>query len=301
MNNYRIENDEVVFDCGCVFDIVNGELQFSADTHSSLCSIDFQCPATYKLISDGFTEGVFQLNSALGRQWSGKVAPTELEHIAALGSILRPGCMNSKDEEGLNTTIHYERRKNHKEEIKPYHPVIDNILKDSFGLMIYQENLISIAKECAGFSLEESDSLRKSVGKKDTILMAKVEKLFIDKCKETKILTDEQSQYIFNQIKTSQRYLFNHCLTYDTIVECEDGFKTILELQIGDKVKCPTGKYVKIKNTFDNGSQEVYEITLESGKKIICTINHKFLCENGKIKPLLDILVNSDKIICEEE
>lgn len=210
MNEYTLENDKVIFDCGCEFFVEDKKVNFIPDLHNPKHTINFDCKLTYKNLSEGLTEGIFQLTTPLGNTWCKKVQPECLEHLSALGSILRPGSMNAKDSKGISTTIHYERRKNSKEEITPYHPIIDEILKDTYGCMIYQEQSMEITVKCAGFTLQEADSLRKAIGKKIPEEMAKSKKLFLEKANTFGVLTDEQSVEVFNWIEASQRYSFNH-------------------------------------------------------------------------------------------
>lgn len=305
MNNYKITNNEVVFDCGCSFFVINGRIQFCADLHRKN-NINFECPYTYQILGEGLTQGIFQLQSPLGVQWCSKLKPENINHLSGLNSALRPGALEAKDEHNISITIHYERRKNNKEKLESFHPVIDDILKDTYGCMLFQEQSMEIAKRCAGFNLQEADILRRGIGHKEPETIAKCKKMFIEKCKETQILSEKQAEEIFGLIEASQRYQFNASLTYDTIVETHSGFKTIDELKVGDFVKSPSDDYldensVEVTNIFDHGKLEVYEIILESGKSIKCTLEHKFLCDDGLIRPLSDILLIGCSIMAQEE
>lgn len=219
MNKSKIEEGKVRFsECDCEFNIIGKQVQFCADLHKEH-TVNFDCAATYNLLGQGLTQGVFQLQSPLGVQWCSKLKPESIEHLSALGAILRPGCMEAKDDVGISTTIHYERRKNKKEEIKPYHPVVDEALKETYQCLIYQEGAMEVARKCAGFTLQEADSLRKAIGKKLPEEMAKSKKLFLEKCKETKILSDKQAEEVFSWIEASQRYAFckAHATSYGII------------------------------------------------------------------------------------
>src|SRR4051812_17871538 len=92
------EDGYLAYECGCRFKIVNDELVFSADTHDPQNTINFSCPETYRVLAD-FAQGVFQLESPLGKSFVKKLKPVNLEHIAALGSILRPGSLENKSED----------------------------------------------------------------------------------------------------------------------------------------------------------------------------------------------------------
>lgn len=212
--NHQIINSQLVFDCGCHFDVVNDCIAFDPNMHSTKFNVNFECPSTYKTLSDGLTEGVFQLTSNLGHTFTKRLRPETIDHIAALGSVLRPACLDSKLEDGKSLTEHFVRRKNHEEDIPTFDPTIDKILEKTFGVMCYQEQSMEIVKQCAGFSLQEADSLRKAIGKKLPEEMHKNKLLFLEKAKEYKVLIDEKAVEIFNQIEAAQRYQFNASHSY---------------------------------------------------------------------------------------
>lgn len=296
MSNYT-------FPCGCSFPI-NDEI--SPDVPSiifspSLKDINMECERTWDLISAGNTKGVFQLESQLGQSLARKLKPRNINHLAALISIVRPGCLEAIHDK-KSVTMHYIDRKNGLDDVNYFHPALETSLKDTYGEMIYQEQAMQISKDIAGFTMQEADELRKAIGKKKPELMAKIKTKFIEGCNKTKIVTEEEAKQIFDWIEKSQRYSFNKCLTPDTIVETLNGYKTLEDIQVGDKVKAPDEtytkeEYVEVINKYDNGLQEVYEIELENGDKIKCTLEHKFLANDGKIYPLYEILHNNLQIM----
>jgi DNA polymerase III alpha subunit len=205
------------YDCGCSFDI--DETQGLILGKPSII-LDFEnlpdCPLVWELLGSGRTKGVFQLESNLGRHWAKKLKPEKMEHLSALGSILRPGSLNSKNEEGVSMTELYCLRKNGIIPVEYFHPSLEPILKDSCGVLIYQEQILEIAKQLAGFTLQEADTLRKSVGKKLAELMAKVKLEFIAKAEKFGVVTKSEAETIFENIEKSQKYLFNksHAWSY---------------------------------------------------------------------------------------
>jgi DNA polymerase III alpha subunit len=178
-------------------------------------SLTFDCPKTWQLIGDGNTKGVFQLESQLGRHTAKKLKPENIEQLSGLLSILRPGCLEGYDQ-GKSMTDHYIDRKNGLEAVEYFHPSLEPILKDTYGIMIYQEQSMRIASDIAGFNLQDSDTLRSAVGKKKTDLMAKLKGQFIKGCIKTKIVNKEQAEQLFEWIEKSQRYNFNksHATAY---------------------------------------------------------------------------------------
>lgn len=205
------------FPCGCQWPVVGPAPREGA---LPLLDVDDEnlpfCPATWELLGRGDTKGVFQLESNLGRQWTKKLRPESGEHMGALGALLRPGCMRAVDDEGVSMTQHYCRRKNNEEDVKPYHPAIDWILKPTYGTLCFQEQSMEIVKAVAGFNLQEADQLRKAVGKKLPEEMAKVKKMFLEGTAKTGILNSEQAEEVFGWIEKSQRYAFNrsHAVSY---------------------------------------------------------------------------------------
>src|SRR5688500_2071038 len=142
--------------------------------------VDPDCKKVWAMLGKGLTKGIFQLESRLGRRWCKELRPESKEHLTALGAILRPGCTQSKEENGVSTTQHYCWRKNGKEEVSYAHPALEHILKPTYGLIVYQEQAIQIAVAIAGFNPQEADDLRKAIGKKLTEEMAKVKIRFLE-------------------------------------------------------------------------------------------------------------------------
>lgn len=202
----------IKFDCGCSFECIEGNrIVFSPKIED----INLTCKKTWKLISDGNTKGVFQLESRLGQSIAKKLKPENMEQLSALISILRPGSLEAI-RDGKSVTNHYIDKKNLEEGVDYFHPSLEPILNSTLGELIYQEQAIQIAKDIAGFTLSESDSLRKSIGKKDVKLMAEIKGKFLDGCKKQNIVNEKDAQEIFGWIEKSQRYSFNksHAVSY---------------------------------------------------------------------------------------
>jgi DNA polymerase-3 subunit alpha len=200
------------FECGCTFPVVGpppteGALPL---LDISLDDIPEDCPATWDLLGRGLTKGVFQLeNPFVGKKWAKRLKPTCMEHLVALGSALRPGCLNAKSEDGVSMTEHYCRRKNGEEEVPPFHPAVDVHLADTYGIVLFQEQLLLIARDVANFDLAEQERFRKSVSKKDEKLLSEVGKFFISKAEAFGVITREQAEHLWNIFKSSGRYIFN--------------------------------------------------------------------------------------------
>ena len=199
------------FNCGCSFKINDNSIEFNPNIET----INLDCQKTWDLISDGNTKGCFQLESRLGRSYAKKLKPENVEQLSALIAIIRPGCLESfKD--GKSITQHYIDIKNGQESIDYLHPSLEPILKTTYSQMIYQEQAMQIAKDIAGFSLQDADSLRKAIGKKLPEEMAKIKTKFLEGCKQSKVVDEATAEQIFGWIEKSQRYSFNksHSVSY---------------------------------------------------------------------------------------
>lgn len=208
------------FPCGCSFPII-GEAKYNFQIPRlkiDLYKISYTCEAAWDIIRTGNTVGVFQVETNLGQSWSKKISPDKIEHLSAIGAVLRPGCLRAITN-GKSMTARYADRKNNREEVTSYHPVVDECLKETYNLLVYQEQAMALAVKVAGFSLEEADNLRKAIGKKLASEMAKVKTMFYEKAKIVNILTDSQIEEVFGWIQESQKYSFNasHSLCYSLI------------------------------------------------------------------------------------
>lgn len=205
-----IQDDHVKYsECGCKFKIIDRGPPIRIDFDARTENLNLDCPLTWNLIGEGNTKGCFQLESRFGQQYAKKLKPENIEHLAALAAILRPGCINSFLD-GKSIAEHYIDRKNGIEPITPYHQALEPILRDTYQLLIFQEGSMKIAHDIAGLNMQDCDSLRKSIGKKIPALMAEMKTKFLEGCNKTGIVTNEEAEEIFGWIEASQRYAFNH-------------------------------------------------------------------------------------------
>ena len=131
---------------------------------------------TFEMLQRGDSIGVFQLEGGPMRALMRSLAPTTFEDVAALVALYRPGPM------AANMHNEYADRKNGRKPVTYYHDDLREILEPTFGLCIYQEELMRMAEVLAGYSLEEADNLRKATGKKIRSLIAKERSKFVDGC-----------------------------------------------------------------------------------------------------------------------
>ncbi|WP_024803810.1 DNA polymerase III subunit alpha [Nocardia sp. BMG51109] len=133
-------------------------------TKLDLDTLPLEDRPTYELLARGETLGVFQLDGGAMRDLLRRMQPTGFEDIVAVLALYRPGPM------GMNAHNDYADRKNGRQEVKPIHPELEEplreILADTFGLIVYQEQIMQIAQKVAGYSLGRADILRRAMGKK---------------------------------------------------------------------------------------------------------------------------------------
>jgi DNA polymerase III alpha subunit len=177
--------------------------------------IDYNDKKVWDLFAEGKTKGIFQLESNLGKAWSKRLAPSNIEELSALIAIIRPGCLKAFVD-GKSMTQHFIDRKHGREEVTYLHPALEEILKPTYGVLVYQEQSMRIAQKIAGFNLQEADVLRKAIGKKKADLMNEVKKSFIEGAQKVGIVTKEEAEEIFGWIEKSSRYAFNksHSVSY---------------------------------------------------------------------------------------
>ena len=204
------------YNCGCCFDILEKKDNIPKILFDlQIENINLECSRTWDLLSDGNTKGCFQLESRLGQTLAKKLKPENIEQLAALISIMRPGCLEAF-RNNKSVTNHYIDKKNGEESIDYFHPSLEPILDKTYGEMIYQEQAMQIAQKVAGFDLKEADMLRKAIGKKKPEEMARLKIRFIKGSKKLGIVDDSEAEELFGWIEKSQRYSFNksHAVSY---------------------------------------------------------------------------------------
>ena len=166
---------------------------------------------TYELFQRGDTTGVFQLESAGMKRYLRGLKPTTFEDIIAMVALYRPGPMQFIDS--------FIRRKHGEEEITYLHPGMKNSLKNTYGILVYQEQFMQISKEWCGFTGGQADTLRKAVGKKKIDLMKKVKPEFVEGAIKVGGATKEIAETFWTQLEEFANYCFNksHAACYGLI------------------------------------------------------------------------------------
>jgi len=159
-------------------------------------------PKTYRTLCNGNTTGVFQLESTGIRDMTVRIRPNCFEDLVAILALYRPGPLDSGMAED------YIKRKSGKEKIKYLHPLLEGILKDTYGVIVYQEQVMQTAQILAGYTMGDADILRRAMGKKDPEEMAAQRERFVSGAKAKKI-DEKKAGEIFDQMETFARYGFN--------------------------------------------------------------------------------------------
>ena len=187
-------------------------IETSTGTAVDIDAIPLDDEKTFRLLQAGDSLGVFQLESAPMRSLMRSLAPTVFDDVAALVALYRPGPM------AANMHNDYADRKNGRKPIDLPHADLDEILTETYGLMIYQESVMRVAQRIAGYTLAEADDLRKACGKKDRKLIAEQRVKFVDGTVASGY--DEQlGTRLFDIIEPFADYAFNksHAFGYGLI------------------------------------------------------------------------------------
>ncbi|RLC66695.1 MAG: DNA polymerase III subunit alpha, partial [Chloroflexi bacterium] len=170
---------------------------------------DADVKALYDLLTSGETTGVFQVESAGMRRTLRELRPHQFQHIVAVLALYRPGPL-----ENIPT---YIRRMHGEEEVRYHHPILANILDDTYGIIVYQEQIMQIAIEMAGYEPGEADMIRKAVAKKKRKLMHMHQKMFLQGATQ-KGISEEVAAAVWGDIEFFARYGFNRAHATDYAV-----------------------------------------------------------------------------------
>ena len=191
---------------------INKERADEGVPHLDISQINLDDEKTFELLKSTKTTGIFQLESRGMRDLIARLGPESLNDIIALVALFRPGPLQS------GAADDFVNRKHGLAPIEYPHPDLKPVLKETFGVVLYQEQVMQIAQELAGFSLGQADLLRRAMGKKKPEEMAKVREQFIEGAK-VKEISDKLAEEIFDLMEKFAGYAFNksHSATYALI------------------------------------------------------------------------------------
>ncbi|KKT57479.1 MAG: polymerase III, alpha subunit protein [Candidatus Giovannonibacteria bacterium GW2011_GWC2_44_9] len=173
--------------------------------------IPFDNEKTFAMLARGETEGVFQLNGAGMTKHLTELKPSTIHDINAMIALYRPGPMNNIPE--------YIARKHGERKISYFHPKVAKFLEKSYGILVYQDDLLFTAMELAGYNWESVDKFRKAVGKKIPEEMAKQHEIFVKGCQECSGMAKEEAEKVWKLFEPFQGYGFNkaHAASYGRV------------------------------------------------------------------------------------
>lgn len=169
---------------------------------------------TWDMICEGRVKGCFQIESHLGKTWCKKIKPRNIEDLSAVIALIRPGALLGMID-GKTIANHYSDRRDGKDEVKIIHPSIKDVLSSTYGVFIYQEDILKVAQVMSKFNMKETLKLQKGIGKKDAKVINELKERFVSGCVKNGI-SKEIGEDVFSAIQKSGRYLFNksHSVQY---------------------------------------------------------------------------------------
>lgn len=265
----------------------------------------------YKMLSDGHTESVFQLNTVSVTPFVKAIKPNNIIDLATIAALVRPGPLDFVDPlNGRNMAEEYIERRYERSQSDI--PILGEMLPETYGILIYQEQIVKIAKQLGKMSVSESENVRIAMGKKKQELLDSLKPKFIQGASET--VDKATAEKIWAMMETFARYGFNKCISGDTVIlknKNNNKSLTVEEMYLAknhkdwakENNKESVGKKYRLQGygkgwskngdrIYPNdivdirfeGEREVYRITTESGRTIKTTDNHKFPTPNGDME-----------------
>jgi DNA polymerase III subunit alpha len=235
---------------------------------------------TYELLSTGETTGLFQVESGGMRRYLRDLKPSTILDIAAMIALYRPGPMPFIPV--------YIERKHDPSKVEFLHPSLEPILKDSFGVLVYQDDILFISIQIAGYDWEKADKLRKAVGKKDLEVLQAEEEKFVKGCQSHGGLTKQDAQKIWEWMLPFARYGFNKCGHGQTKIVLPDGRRMTLAAAYREQpgeimAMWPDGEIRphRVQRIVQTGRKALLKVTTRSGRTIRATPEHRLLTTEG--------------------
>ena len=182
------------------------------DEEIDIENLSLKDPHTFELLQRGQTTAIFQLESRGMRDYLKQLVPNDFEDIVSMNALYRPGAL------GMNMVDSYINRKHGKEEVTYGHEAVEKILSTTYGVIVYQEQVMQIAQELSGFTLGQADILRRAMGKKKKEEMESLRSTFVEGAVK-KDVNERYAANLFDQIEQFAGYGFNrsHSVGYALI------------------------------------------------------------------------------------
>ena len=241
---------------------------------------------TFKMLSQGETVGIFQLEGSGMTRYLMELGPTNIDDLAAMIALYRPGPMANIPQ--------YIARKHGAEPITYPHPLLEDTLRDTYGVLTYQDQVLQVLQRAAGYSLGQADIVRKAMGKKVRALMEKEHPRFVEGCRQNGLMTGDADK-LWELLEPFAGYGFNRCLAADTLVTDVDSGR---QVRVGDLAN-GHAPYVRVPSfdedtlkiaprqvvaAFSSGRARVFRVRTESGREVVASWNHPFYTQRGWVQ-----------------
>src|SRR5205823_1524461 len=228
---------------------------------------------TFRMLSEGDTTGVFQLEGQAMRRYIRELKPSTIRHLAAMVALYRPGPMAH-----IPTFI---AGKEGRAQPTYLHPALQPILEETYGVIVYQDQVLQIVQAIAGFSLGQADILRRAMGKKIAEEMKKERDNFLAGARG-KGVDERVANQIWEYIEPFAGYAFNKCLDGDTeLVDLQGARHRVADvpagtwlLSVDDRGRLMANRVVE---AFATGQKPTARLATAGGRTVVCTLDHKFL------------------------
>ena len=233
-------------------------------------------PKTYKLLQKGHTVGIFQLESGPMSDMAVRLRPEDINDIMALISLYRPGPL------GSNMDKMYINRKHGREKVSNYHEAIADLMQPTYGLMIYQDQILKLLQILAGFSPADADDLRKAIGKKLMDKIGLFREKFVQGCKDTTGIDARLANKIYDDIEFFGGYGFNkaHAISYG-VLAYQNAFL---------KAHYPSEYMAALMTSVSDNKEKLFpyldecrKMTLEVSPPSVITSDKDFTVKDGKL------------------
>ena len=246
-------------------------------------TISLEDEKTYELYQRGDTVATFQFESDGMRKYLRLLKPTNIEDLIAMNALYRPGPMDNIPS--------FINRKHGREPLEYPHDMLEPILKNTYGIMVYQEQIMQVARTMGGYTMGGADLLRRAMGKKKMEIMAKEKVNFLAGAKEREV-DEKTADKVWAPDGKFASYGFNKCLVGSTeIIDAHSGRLVTIEDLYKKKKRVATTPTLytdslelgigKISQVMDNGVKPTYRLQTASGKQIDATDNHPFYTLSG--------------------
>ena len=244
--------------------------------------------AAYQVFQVAETVGIFQFESSGMRDYLRKLRPTVFGDLVAMNALYRPGPMEN--------IPYFIECKHGRQVVRFDHPDLEPILKDTYGVFVYQEQVMQAANLLAGFSMAQADEMRRAMGKKRPEEMEAKREEFVEGCKRRKI-APAKAEKIFATMEKFAGYGFNKCLADETeLIDATTGELTTIGSLFRHRRPFSVHALSEewklqpqdVTDVVWNGRKEVFRLRTAQGKTILATANHPFRTLDGW-KPLEDL------------